>query len=750
MAEFVGLHYPTLHAFSSGDDVESFIRSHESVESMLIVDTLYQQLSELMRIRHPGEILTPERTQELIEVHLDGKGMVSYGNWVYYPWSHQLVHVLGESEFREVRTNRNQYKITPEEQAALAGKRVGIIGLSVGQSVAQALALERSFGELRLADYDVLDLSNLNRLRAGISQIGMPKTVICARQLMELDPYLNLKIYHDGIHDGNIDSFLCDGGKLDLLIEECDGLDVKVLARHKARSYGIPVLMETNDRGMLDIERFDLEPQRPLLHGLMGNLEPSMLKGLSQEQKIEYLLPMVGLNALSERMKASMIEVQSSIVSWPQLGSAVLMGGGIAGEMARKILLGQSTVSGRFYLDTDQLIPEPVREEEHAVANNYHPLTNAEVIAIREQFKGAEGGDSLPDAVRLELVRAAMIAPSGGNMQPWKLTWKDHQLLLIHDPYYSESFLDFHHLGSYFSFGAMLENLRIAAAHHGYAMHQRVFPDQSQPLLVAACRFVNEKVPELPGLFAAMWVRMTNRMYQERNPLPEALKEEMNQAAASSSTAKLHLVEDPDLLKVAGDILSESEVMLLLHPVGHEDMFHKELRLTEKEAEETRDGVDVATLKLSKAEVLALRVASSRKAMQWVSRVGGGDAFRKNTRKAIRQSSAIGMITMPFHTAEAYLHAGEIAERIWILAAKYGCSFQPMTQYSFLLARLNHGGGQGYSPDQIQLMQNLDQKFQSHFPEIQGRELVFLFRISSELLPSVRSLRRSEEKVYIH
>lgn len=41
------------------------------------------------------------------------------------------------------------------------------------------------------------------------------------------------------------------------------------------------------------------------------------------EDKVEYLLPMVGLNALSERMKASMLEVQNSIVSWPQLASAV-------------------------------------------------------------------------------------------------------------------------------------------------------------------------------------------------------------------------------------------------------------------------------------------------------------------------------------------------------------------------------------------------------------------------------------------
>jgi len=64
----------------------------------------------------------------------------------------EVVHLLEESEFAELRTNRNRYKITPDEQATLARKRIGVVGLSVGQSAALILALERSFSEMRLAD----------------------------------------------------------------------------------------------------------------------------------------------------------------------------------------------------------------------------------------------------------------------------------------------------------------------------------------------------------------------------------------------------------------------------------------------------------------------------------------------------------------------------------------------------------------------------------------------------------------------
>ena len=41
--------------------------------------------------------------------------------------------MLDESDFTRVRTIRNAYKITFEEQARLRAKKVGIIGLSVGR-----------------------------------------------------------------------------------------------------------------------------------------------------------------------------------------------------------------------------------------------------------------------------------------------------------------------------------------------------------------------------------------------------------------------------------------------------------------------------------------------------------------------------------------------------------------------------------------------------------------------------------------
>ena len=60
-----------------------------------------------------------------------------------------------------------------DEQGRLAGLRVAVAGLSVGRAVVSTLVHEGIGGELRLADFDVLDLSNLNRVAGGVADVGV-------------------------------------------------------------------------------------------------------------------------------------------------------------------------------------------------------------------------------------------------------------------------------------------------------------------------------------------------------------------------------------------------------------------------------------------------------------------------------------------------------------------------------------------------------------------------------------------------
>lgn len=341
--------------FSDVKDKAILNALREKGQIAFVNDEIERQMKELVRCRYPMGLSSRDE-ESYIQDLLQGKSLEEYGVWVYYPWRKSLVHILDEEEFVEVRTNRNQLKISRAEQKVLSGKKIGVIGLSVGQSIALTIAMERTCGVLRLADFDTLDLSNMNRLRTGVFNLSVPKVVITAREIAEIDPYLAVEVFPSGVNTDNYENFLNDKGGIDVLVEVCDSFEVKLESRFRAREARIPVVMDTNDRGMIDIERFDLEPNRPIFHGLVNDLTVEKLNVLTESEKSKYLMQIVNAQDLSLRMKKSIPEIKCSIVSWPQLASEVVLGGGVTTAVCRSILLGQVTSSGRYYLDVEKII----------------------------------------------------------------------------------------------------------------------------------------------------------------------------------------------------------------------------------------------------------------------------------------------------------------------------------------------------------------------------------------------------------
>jgi hypothetical protein len=310
-----------------------------------VFDEISSQLMELMLCRNPSMSNIDAESNGLVNAFLEEKDktLENFGNWIYYPWKNQLIHVLPEDEFIEVRTNRNKYKITTEEQELLKSKVVGIAGLSVGRSIATTIALERIAGEIRLADFDTIELSNLNRIKAPISELGINKAISAAREIAEIDPYIEVICFQEGLTEGNMNEFFSGGGKVDIFVEECDDIKMKILSRLKCKELQIPVIMETNDNCIIDIERFDLEPDRHIFHGKLN--EEDILNGINSKtikEKILVISKIIDTSMLTERMKKSLPDINVLIRSWPQLASEVNYGGGIVSKIVREIFLGSN------------------------------------------------------------------------------------------------------------------------------------------------------------------------------------------------------------------------------------------------------------------------------------------------------------------------------------------------------------------------------------------------------------------------
>ncbi len=337
------------------DDIDALRNGNRVWEES---DVFRAQLIELFGIRHPE--LSQAKVARLSEVfyfEVAAKDPRLAGDWVYFPWSGRLVHMISEVDYSELRTNRNKNLITAEEQKRLEQFVVGVVGLSVGASIATSLMYSGVGKRMKLAEHDTLATTNLNRLRARVDQIGKTKLTIVAEQLYEINPYAELTLFPTGLSAKTVDSFLDSTLKPQLIFEICDDFMMKVQLRRAARMRCIPVIMLTNigDVVLIDVERFDQEPTRPLFHGAAAELEDRSADLSAAEQR-EWAVRLVGEKNIPTRARESVRELGKTLVGRPQLMSSVTLSGGIAAYCARQIALDQQFPSGRYRLSLPDIV----------------------------------------------------------------------------------------------------------------------------------------------------------------------------------------------------------------------------------------------------------------------------------------------------------------------------------------------------------------------------------------------------------
>lgn len=710
-----------------------------------VLDTLADQVADLAESREPGRRFTAADRAAAFARWLDGRDPAASGIWAFYPWSGVLAHLLPPNDFAALRTDRNRYKINAEEQALLARARIGIIGQSVGNAVALTLAMEGIGGELRLADPDALGLSNLNRLRAGVVDLGCNKAVLAARQIAALDPYLSVRVFPVRIDDATLDGFLLEGGKLDLLFDECDDLLTKVRCRERARELGIPVLMSTDDRGMMDVERFDREPTRPLFHGVAGDLNVAVLKGLQGADKVPYVLRILGEENLSPRTLASLVEMDETLSSFPQIASEVALGGAQGAHAARKILLGELRGSGRWYVDLDEILRDGADAE---VPDAAAPLG---VEACDEALRAPAVGPlvraaTLSDAAIRSLVSYAILAPSPHNGQAWRFRYRGGRLQCLRDPARSGGILDFGHGAAHLALGAAAENVVEAAAGMGFEAVVHPFPDPGDPLLACEIAFAFRGTGRESPRLRAIPERATNRRRGPRVPLDPADAAAL-EAAVTAHGGRLQWVAHPDALEEAGQILGGGDRVAYLSKDLHAELMDG-VRWTPEEVLRTRDGIDVATLEMSAADVAGLRVVSRWSAMRLVGMMGSGRVLEQVSRKAVASASALGLVTMPGNDPAAFLRGGRAMEAAWLEATARGLAFHPLAMMPYLFAHLERGTGEGFSAAEQAALRALRQRYRALFDVPEGWCEPILFRLAGGVPPpSARALRRPVDDV---
>lgn len=610
-----------------------------------VIDRSDQQLDELRTL------LPPPGAELIAEPH----------RWAYYPWRRAVVAVLAPRAFRAVRLDRNRNMITAEEQTRLGALRIGVAGLSVGHVIAHTLAAQGMCGELRLADFDCLELSNLNRVPATVFDLGINKAEAAARRIAELDPYLPVRVLASGVTVESVDEFL-DG--LDIVVEECDSLDMKFVVRDGARARRIPVLMETSNCGLVDVERFDLEPDRPILHGLFGDLDIARLAGMNSREKVPYMLRFLEADKLPARLAASAIEIDRGLSTWPQLAGDVVLGATAIAEAVRRIGVGEALPSGRVRINIGgrlTQLEEPATVPDQSAPQQYSDL-------------------SLPDIAGI-VTAAAMRAPSGGNAQPWRIEATSDAVTISLAPQHT-SMMDVGYRGSAVALGAALFNAKVAAASQQMLGAVSLREDTDGTPLLATLDLRTGADADLAGLYQPMLARETNRRLGTPQPLA-AETIELLASVARRQRAELHLLTDrPDIDSIA-TIFAAADRIRYLTPGLHAQMV-SELRWPGDDNPDT--GIDVNSLELEPSDLALLDILRRPDVMTQLAQWDAGTALGEDTRRRVLTSSAIAVISVTEGALTDYARGGAAAEAVWIAAQQCGLAVQPYSPV-FLYAR---------------------------------------------------------------
>lgn len=315
-------------------------------------DIFLEQLTELFEINNPNLIGTDKFSEELaafIEKRSGGDSSMA-GDYIYYPWSGLLLHTVSESEHNRLRTNRMNNLVTPEEQAALEGFACGVAGLSFGNGIALSLVYSGAASTIKIADNDIFETTNLNRVRVGLPSVGQPKTAVTAREIYEINPYSDVGVFDGGIDDNNIENFIGGTKPLNIVFDVIDDLGMKVRLRQAAKKAEVPVVMLTSleDSILVDVERFDIDPEREIFHGLLGDVADELMSDdMTEQDKAKYAMKIVNPANVSYRNLTSLAAVGGELVSRPHLFGTVSVVCGLATYITKRIALDEDMPSMR-------------------------------------------------------------------------------------------------------------------------------------------------------------------------------------------------------------------------------------------------------------------------------------------------------------------------------------------------------------------------------------------------------------------
>lgn len=170
----------------------------------------------------------------------------------------------------------------------LGQKCVLVIGCGgVGGYVCEALA-RSNIGRLIIVDFDVVDITNINRQIIALeSTIGQKKVDVLEKRLKDINPNLDVVKIDSFIGVDNIEVLFKD--KLDYLVDACDSIKTKLALIDECLKRKIPFVSSMGTGNKLDPTKLDVVDIRKTVNDPLARIIRKYVKDKKIKDKVMVL-----------------------------------------------------------------------------------------------------------------------------------------------------------------------------------------------------------------------------------------------------------------------------------------------------------------------------------------------------------------------------------------------------------------------------------------------------------------------------
>jgi len=342
------------------------------------------------------------------------------------------------------------------------------------------------------------------------------------------------------------------------------------------------------------------------------------------------------------------------------------------------------------------------------------------------------------------ILAAGNHAYSNMNCQPWHFVLKGLHIDVHIQPNKDQSPYNWSQRMSYFTTGAVIENMAIAASANGYKAEITLFPT-IDPSHVAAIELTSHPEIKKDDLAPEIFLRATNRKRFLPMTISDAEQRDLVDAISPGGTAQAKITTSRQDVKRLAEIIAIDDTLIFSNRSVH-DFFFGQLNWSDAEDKAKGVGLNIRLLELQQPTLGLYYLLKYWQVCSSLSQMRFFDLFGTYNRTVYESAAAMGCITIPTDSPEDYVNAGRSFERLWLTATKLGLSLQPLNGIPYLMLKLEASEVNEFSAQEKETIEtgykNTGQIFAN-----EDRRIVCIFRIGGGAPPSGRSVRDDLTKI---